>query len=151
MIGMILRYGGNPNITTKKGSIFHIALNRDNDVVMNYILDNIKEFDYSIKDEKGENVLQKLTDSHNVNLAIKLLDILKANHIKEEQQKSEEQKIDLKKLLGKLKNRNWILHECVLKNNQRFLESLLKDKELFGIDSDARNAEGLTYTELQVF
>ena len=149
---MVLRYGGNANISTKKGSIFHIALKLDNDVVMNYILDNIRDFDYSIKDETGENVLQKLTDSHNVNIAIKLLETLKANREKEETRKKEEgQRVNLGTLFGKLKNGNYVLHECVLKNNQRLLENLLKDKEIFGIDPEVKNKAGFTFLELQAF
>ncbi len=57
IIQLVLKYGKNPNISNEDGSILHIAINNDNERVSEYIIDRVRDFDFSIKDEENINVI----------------------------------------------------------------------------------------------
>jgi hypothetical protein len=125
-------------------------LARDNERILDYIIDNIPDFDYSIEDKNGENVFQKLTDPQNVGIAIKLLNKLKDQKPKPGSERSERGDLDLKQIFKRLKNKNTVLHECVLKSNSTLLNYLVTNADVFGIDPQAVGAAGETYEGLKV-
>lgn len=144
----VLRYGNSPNVKTKQGSIFHTALTNDTDRVMNYIIDMVKNFDYGILDSDGETVLMKLTHPSNIGIATKLLEKLKSVASTESQ--SENRPYDITRLFKKYKNGDNVLHQCVRLNNGTLLSYFLANQLTFNIKPEEKNADGLTYSELEV-
>lgn len=149
LLAEVLRNGGIPNIHNGQGSMFHVALARDNERILDYIIDNIPDFDYTIEDRHGENVFQKLTDPQNVGIAIKLLNKLR-DQSKAGSGRASRTDLDLTKIFKRLKNKNTVLHECVIKSNSTLLNYLLANADTFGIDPQALGAAGETYEGLKV-
>ena len=54
---LLLKYGGDPNIATKEGTPMHIIVKTDNEQVAVYLLDHVKNLDFTIENTEGDNVL----------------------------------------------------------------------------------------------
>lgn len=127
--------------------------------MINYIIDQLENFDYSIVDKDGETAPMKMTDPHVVNLAMKMFrKIMDSVNCDNSENKidqnsktyTESQNKSCFLIFKRFSNKNWILHELVLKKNRILLEFLLKNKEFFGIDATLKNSDGKTYSDLEV-
>jgi hypothetical protein len=56
-MGLLLKYEGDPNISTKEGTPMHIIIKTDNEQVALYLLDHAKDLDPTIENAEGDNVL----------------------------------------------------------------------------------------------
>lgn len=148
LMAEVLRYGNNPNVRTKNGSIFHTALASDTDRVMNYIIDAVKNFDYGATDAQGETVLMKLVHPVNIGIATKLLEKLKK--AAQSESNPPDCQYDITKLFKKYKNGDGVLHQCIRQQNNTLLRYLLANKDSFGVNPEELNSDGLTYAELEV-
>ena len=141
VLGLVLKYGGNVNKVTDEGSILHVAIRSDCTNTIYHIINFEHDFDYTLKDEDGVNVLflcVSSSDAHTFNLLLKKFTDDVANR-----------KAYSNLLNEKNKRGNTLLHELTLDKNYPLLSVLEANKDILGIDLNAKNRNGLTYIELK--
>ena len=57
-MSLLLKYGGDENITTKEGTVLHAALKADNELVAAFLIERPnQQLNFAIEDSDGDNVL----------------------------------------------------------------------------------------------
>ena len=137
---MVLRHGGDVNARNANGSAFHVALARDNQRVVDFLLTHLPGLDLLAEDAQGRTVFDLLEDPLHLNTAVRLLDALRAQQTAEEN----------RRWFRKSRGGNTVLHRCVLSGNAALLKYLLSHKAQFGICEEAANDSGKDYHCLEV-
>jgi ankyrin repeat protein len=130
----------NINDLCKHGSGLHMAIIGDQDDVAALLLNN--KIDASLKDQHNNTPLHLAIQLKNFNL-FKLI----ADHVIASKDLSDE----FKKELFNAQNDegNTILHELAYAKSSVLIEFIKKFKQEYRVDSEIRNKEGNTYTEVQ--
>lgn len=62
----MIKYGQNSNVVTEEGNIVHIAIEEDNEDVVNFLIENEIEIPWEVKNEDGDNVLFTCIKKNNI-------------------------------------------------------------------------------------
>jgi hypothetical protein len=141
---LILKYGGDPNISTKEGTSMHVAIKNDNEQVAIYLIEHANNLDLNIENAEGDNVLF---------YAVKL----KANNIFTAILERAVKKPDLQqsaetiKVLNKIhRNGDHIVHQIAREMNVPLHNYIRNNHAFFNINMDIVNRENKTAKDIQV-
>ncbi len=140
---VLMKHGGTINKVNEEGSILHTAISFDSINIIQLILDEYKDFDYSILNNHQETVFHYCVAAEDDNTLKMLLEKV-IEKVKEEDD-SLCKILNIKNFLG-----NTLLHELVLRKKEHMLEFILNNNAYLNIDLKETDKEGLTYSDLQV-
>ena len=143
---MILENGGDFNICNEDGGILHIAIREDSVKVLNYVLEELKEFDFCIKDADDCNILLLCVAMNNFVMLGKILDhflvIFEMNDLEKNKK--------IYELLNERDiNDNYLWHLLAIYENP-LLDFLIAKKDLFKIDLETKNKKNQSYKDILV-
>ncbi len=130
----------NWNESSKSGGPLHMAIIGDQEDVVNYLLE--KKIDFAIKDQNQNTALHLALQHKNFNVFKLILDFIKNFGFLSSEEK--------KAIFSAVNDEdNTILHELSYAQSSILTDYIVKNNEVFGVDSEKKNKQNYTYVEVQ--
>ena len=144
ILRLLIKYGGDFNVSNEEGGILHVAIREDSFRVLNYVLEELKDFDFFLKDDDDFSILFVCLEMKNFVFLQKILE----KFLQLFEQDEEEVKNKIWDLMNESDiNGDFLWHRLAVFEHP-LLNFLKSKRDLFKLKLEKKNKKGQTYEDI---